>query len=267
MLAAARQAANLAGHKPEIGDRALEYFANDLIRGQANREAVARETVEAARSLPPPTSDAEIPPIDNDWLDQFRRLASSKSNAEIQAILGRILAGEAQKPGTFTPITLDVIAKLDQNIARAFEQVVSFAIIIPNMPDLIVSRIIGDDMMVKVDQLIDGLALRHLQSNGLLNASFGHGFNTEFIAQLPPSKLGGQVITFSSCKIEKGIGRLNLMPPDNGELWPLSVPGMEIASLLSKTFHPDYARRLRNGMKRLGVALEFPNVNIDEGPA
>jgi hypothetical protein len=45
MLAAARQAANLAGNEPEIANRALAYFANDLTRGQANREAVARESV------------------------------------------------------------------------------------------------------------------------------------------------------------------------------------------------------------------------------
>jgi Protein of unknown function (DUF2806) len=129
MLAAARQAANLAGHAPEIGDRVLAYFANDLTKGQVNREAVAREAVQAAKLLPPAASVSDAPPMDDDWLEQFRKLASSKSKPEIQAILGRILAGEAQAPGSFSPITLDVIAKLDQKVAQSFEQLVSYAII------------------------------------------------------------------------------------------------------------------------------------------
>lgn len=262
MLAAAHQAANLAGHKPELGERALEYFANDLIKGQANREAVAREAVQAAKTLPPPAHGAEVPPIDDDWLDQFRRLASSKSNAEIQAILGRILAGEAQKPGSFSPITLDVIAKLDQNIARAFEQIASLVIIPPDLPDIIVSSIIEPDM-IKIGQLLDTMALRHLQSYGLLNASFGQSFNPQYFLNLPPSTLGGEIIMFSACEIEKGIGNLNLMPPMNGEVWPLSLPAMQILPLITKAFNRDYARRLRDGMKRLGVALTFPNIDID----
>src|ERR1700688_3307253 len=80
MAAAARSAAAAAGKSPEITERALAYFANDLVRGQDNREAVGREALQAALSLLPPEPTKEIPTIDDDWLHQFRKLASSKSN-------------------------------------------------------------------------------------------------------------------------------------------------------------------------------------------
>ena len=72
MTAAAQNAAALAGKSPEIADRALSYFANDLICEQANREAIAKEAARESNNLRPPDTDQEIPPIDDDWLNQFQ---------------------------------------------------------------------------------------------------------------------------------------------------------------------------------------------------
>jgi hypothetical protein len=264
MLAAAQGAAEMAGHSKEIADRAMEYFANDLITGQANREAVARETMQAAMTLSPPDSTANVAAIDKDWLDQFRKLASSKSSADIQAILGRILAGEAQQPTSFSAITLDVVAKLDQNIAKIFEYIVSYTLIIPNRNDIVISMIIGADM-IKVDRMLDSMTLRHLQSFGLLNASVGPSINNLYFAELPPCTLCGETILFSA---DETIGPATLfLPTINAEFWPLSLPAMQLAPLLPKTFDRDYARRLRDGMKRIGVTVTFPTINIEEDPA
>ena len=265
MLAAARNAAEVAGQSPEIGDRALNYYANVLLKSQVNREKVAREAAEASRlSLPAGSGDKfdpKLPEIDEDWLDQFRRLASSKSNADIQLILGRILAGEAHKPGSFSPMTLDIISKLDQSTAKAFETIASYVILIPNQVDLVFSSIIGEDM-VTPESLLNEMALRHLQSYGLFVASTGHSINLRYVCTLPPSTLGGETIQFSSLETPEA-GGFAFLPPMNGEAWPLSRAGMELLPLLPKSFDRSYARRLRDGMKRLGVALTFPNIDID----
>jgi hypothetical protein len=62
MLAAARNAAEIANHSPELGNRALDYFANDLVKSQANREAVAREAIQAAKSLPRRLRESHLKP-------------------------------------------------------------------------------------------------------------------------------------------------------------------------------------------------------------
>ena len=54
-----------------------------------------------------------------------------------------------------------------------------------------------------------------------------------------------------------------LLPPINGEAWPLSQAGMQLLPLLSKSLDRSYAHRLRDGMLRLGVGLTFPNIDID----
>lgn len=265
MLAAARNAAGLANHSPELGDRALAYFANDLARAQANREAVAREAIEAADSLSSVSCNAgpvsETPAIDEDWLEQFRKLAASKSNSDIQAILGRVLAGEAQKPGTFSPMTLDIISKLDHYTAKNFEGIASCAIVIPNRTDLVISSIIGADM-IKLDYLLDEMVLRHLQSFGLVGSSTGYGVNLDYFKTLPESTLGGEVAVFSACPGFE-VGAANFVPPLHTNVWPLSQTGEQLLPLLSKSFHRSYARRLRDGMKRLGVALTFPSIDVD----
>ncbi len=264
MMAAAQNAAGVAGQSPELEERALSYFAHDLVKGQANREGVAREAFQAAKALPPLNNVAETdeatPEIDEDWLDQFRKLASSKSSADIQAILGRILAGEAQKPGSFAPMTLDVIFKLDKVTAQGFEKFASYAITLPDRSGIIVNSIIGEDM-VRLDYLLNYMAMRHLQAHGLLLASTGQSINREYFASLPPSTLGGQVITFSSMKEQAGT--YSFMPPINGEAWSLSLAGMQLLPLLPKTLDLTYARRLRDGMRRLNVTLTFPNIDID----
>jgi hypothetical protein len=104
---------------------------------------------------------SETSAIDEDWLEQFRKLAASKSNSDIQAILGRVLAGEAQKPGTFSPMTLDIISKLDHYTAKNFEVIARCAIVTPKNTDLVISSIIGPDM-ISLDSLLDEMVLRHL---------------------------------------------------------------------------------------------------------
>jgi hypothetical protein len=88
------------------------------------------------------------------------------------------------------------------------------------------------------------MALRHLQFYGLVGAS----------------TLGEQVILFSP---REGFARGLIMPPMNGNAWPLSEPGMQLLPLLPKSFDRTFARRLRDGMGRLGVALTFPDIDLD----
>jgi hypothetical protein len=203
---------------------------------------------------------SETSAIDEDWLEQFRKLAASKLNSDIQAILGRVLAGEAQKPGTFSPMTLDIISKLDHYTAKNFVVIASCAIVTPKNTDSVISSIIGPDM-ISLDSLLDEMVLRHLQSFGLVGSS-RYSINLDYIKTLHNVNLGGEVVVFSACQGFEG-GDSILLPPFQATVWPLSKTGEQLLPILSKSFHHSYVRRLRDGMKRLGVALTFPNIDVD----
>lgn len=118
-LAAATAAAQRFGSDMDLADRAVNHFGAKIIQEQMNREAVARAAVEAIAASPPETATEVV--VDEDWLTEFTEIAAKKSNKEIQAILGRILAGEISKPGTFSPATLQLLTTLSQTVARKFQ--------------------------------------------------------------------------------------------------------------------------------------------------
>ena len=61
-----------------------------------------------------------------DWLDFFGDYAE-KANAEaVRDLWGRVLAGEIRRPGTFSLYTLRILAELDQQVARWFEEEAQF---------------------------------------------------------------------------------------------------------------------------------------------
>jgi hypothetical protein len=100
-------------------DRALSYLAEDLVRTQRNREStIEAVAIELNSSHPERDTDAEI---DDDWLTKFWKLAENISHEAIKSFFARLLVREASKPGTISPLTLNVLSTLMPQIARRFE--------------------------------------------------------------------------------------------------------------------------------------------------
>ena len=68
--------------------------------------------------------------IADDWLDSFRREAADRSAGEMRETFARILAGEIQKPGTFSIKTLRTVGALSQSTAALFRRAASVAVIL-----------------------------------------------------------------------------------------------------------------------------------------
>lgn len=67
-------------------------------------------------------------PIDIDWATRFFNVAKEISSDEMQHIWGKILAGEIEKPGSFSMRTLDVIRNISQKEAYTFQKIAPFVI-------------------------------------------------------------------------------------------------------------------------------------------
>jgi hypothetical protein len=95
----------------------------DAVRKEVN---VAKAVLRAEEEL---RDDQSTPPggkPDDDWLYRWRDYAGSVSSDELQAIWGRILAGEIKSPGLYSYRLLDFVRNLTKDEAALIEKVVPF---------------------------------------------------------------------------------------------------------------------------------------------
>jgi len=79
-------------------------------------------TAIAAEQLAEDVSDV---PVEPDWAARFFREAQDVSNEQMQQIWGKLLAGEVEKPGSFSTRTLAVVSNLSSDEATKFGTVCS----------------------------------------------------------------------------------------------------------------------------------------------
>ena len=122
----------------ELGRVRLQKFLRDEYRKQNNHFEVAShalmDLLTASPSLPAQSDTAQAsssddpPAIDEDWMNLFSDYAARASSDWLREQWGRILAGEIRRPGTFSLTTLRVIAEMDAQLARSFQEVYRLSI-------------------------------------------------------------------------------------------------------------------------------------------
>ncbi|MEK7996048.1 MAG: DUF2806 domain-containing protein [Planctomycetota bacterium] len=129
--ALAKAAAARIADRPEISDRALEHFTAEIIGKQANREAVFRHTVadlQLSASTPEASEFVSGTEIDDDWLTAFASHAERATSDRLQALFGRILAGEIRQANSFSLFTLDLLSKMSKREAEMIVQIAPFVV-------------------------------------------------------------------------------------------------------------------------------------------
>jgi hypothetical protein len=117
--ALAAAAADRATSDPALVERAAHSFLSKQLRAQANKEAIARLTIDHLNEEPPPTCSEEI---DDDWLNLFERYAEDASTERLQDMWARVLARQIRTPRSFSLKTLRFVAELDTEIASIFDK-------------------------------------------------------------------------------------------------------------------------------------------------
>ena len=106
-----------------IGDMVSQRVQFQEEKRQANIVAV---TDFAASHL----GDAEVPDSepDHDWTAQFFNYVQDVSSEEMQALWGKVLAGEVERPGSTSIRTLSILRNLDQSTAGLFTRLSSVCV-------------------------------------------------------------------------------------------------------------------------------------------
>ena len=137
---------------PEYAKAVGNKFAERIVREQINLDrvtAVAAEEINktAQQTKSQQAETAEIQPIDPDWLNQFEAEARRVSTDAMSLLFGKILAGEIQRPSSFSMRTISSLRGLDLKTATLFRKFcsccISIAIPVLGVPQLLDARVIS----------------------------------------------------------------------------------------------------------------------------
>ena len=152
----------------ELQQRAARRFIEEETKNQTNIESITHQ------AIPHLNEDSEPDKIEDDFLRNFFDKCRIVSDEEMQDIWARILAGEANVPGTFSRKTINILSDMDKSDAELFTTLFSFAWRFPNSTGpLVFAR---DEFFRKQGIALSSLA--DIESLGLiLTGSVGYVLN------------------------------------------------------------------------------------------
>lgn len=141
--------------------RALRRWIAQEERQQTNMESVLEKTI--------PKLDAGAAPdaVEDDWIVAFFEKASMVSDEQLQELWSRILAGQANAPGSFSRQTVNILADLDRRSAFLFKQLCRFCVRIHG--DIVPFVHLGPHSGVYRPHGIDERSIRTLASLNLVH--------------------------------------------------------------------------------------------------
>ncbi len=121
----APEALALETPRSRVEEIASRNFVADAIDREVNiAKAILKAEEElGADSSTPPTSFAS-----DDWLRRWKEYASCIGSEELQALWGRVLAGEVKTPGNYSVRFLNFLHNLSRDEANLIERAMSFVI-------------------------------------------------------------------------------------------------------------------------------------------
>ena len=139
--------------------RTANYDAESISQYCKNIESIA------AQSLPLLLEEAKPENMEKDWITNFFDKCRLVSDEEMQKAWAKILAGEANAPGTFSKRTINFMASLDKQDAVLFTKLCGFNWIISGVYPLIY------DLKAKIytNNGITFGVLKHLDAIGLVS--------------------------------------------------------------------------------------------------
>lgn len=107
----------------EVEQRAVTRL---LIRETKNQENIEFITNEALNNL---NEDAKPEDIEDDWLSHFFEKCKIVSDIDMKNLWSRVLAGEANSPGSFSRRTVEFIATMDKKDADNFTNLCRYVVV------------------------------------------------------------------------------------------------------------------------------------------
>jgi len=150
----------------DLQRRAFHRFLQEEARKQTNIEDITKS------ALPELKEDAKPDQLEEDWIANFFDRCRLISDQEMQRLWSRVLAGEANAPGTYSKRTVNFLSDLDKSDAELFTRLCSFGWVIGSVVPLIYDA----QAEIYNQQGINFGTLSHLASIGLIQFENIAGF-------------------------------------------------------------------------------------------
>ena len=158
----------------DLHRRAMHRFVEEEALRQDNMESITK------KALPNLNESSDPSKMEDDWVTNFFDKSRIVSDKEMQDIWAKVLAGEANAPGTYSKRTVNFLGDLDKKDAELFQSLCSFGWIVGSFSPLI----FDSQASIYNNKGINFHSLTHLDSIGLIQFNSITGFNR---TQLPKS--------------------------------------------------------------------------------
>ena len=156
----------------EIEERGLQRMVREEGKRQENIENIT------TKAIPNLSGEAKPDEVEDDWITHFFERCRLISDHEMQTLWSNILAGQANKPGTFSKKTVELVSTLDKSDAEMFSHLCSFVWMLGGPIPMIHDY---QDEIVNRHGINFG-TLNHLDDLGLINFAGALSYRKE---QLP----------------------------------------------------------------------------------
>ena len=150
----------------DLQRRALCRFVVEESKKQDNIEKITEKAI-------PQLEDSATPQdVEDDWITNFFDKCRIISDDEMQSLWSKVLAGEANSPGSYSKRTVNFLGSLDKTDAHLFSSLCGFCWFLGD----VVSLIYSSEDKIYNDQNISFNTLSHLDDIGLVSFSAIAGF-------------------------------------------------------------------------------------------
>lgn len=143
----------------ELQKRAIARFFAEEAKKQNNIEDITKKALSEIKE------DARPEDIEDDWITHFFDRCRLISNEEMKILWAKVLAGQANSPGTYSKKTIDILINLERADAKTFSKLCGFCIEIGGYYPLVydLGQKIYSDHGITFD------VVSHLESLGLIH--------------------------------------------------------------------------------------------------
>lgn len=153
----------------EMQRQAVLRFVGEQGRHQENMTSII------ARAIPQLEDSSSPEDVENDWIASFFAKGRYVSNEQMQSLWAKVLAGEANSPGTFSRRTVNLLESFDQEDAQLFTAVCRCTCLLDGDPE---PFIYSYAKALYKDVVISYATMMHLDNIGLIHFS-ADGFRRE----------------------------------------------------------------------------------------
>lgn len=231
---------------PTLEERATDRINYQEAKKQLNIESITAYAAEELKNEEPVSNE----PLDEDWTTRFFNIAEDISSDEMQALWGRILAGEIKQPKSYSLRTLELLKNLSKKEAEVFMKFGQLAIISGNISFILNFK---DEKLLEEKYQLNFSERLLLEELGFITAN-----DLQFKMMPNPDQNAQTVFRIgNTCVIAE---RTKGTPQQNLQVLVFTKIGQELLQLINFAPQLDYLQLLASKIRRDGVQIKYANI-------